>query len=154
MSIASSSTRFLILSACAAALAGCASAPLSYLESEPYFKANYRRYPVTIVSIDGDFSLQRTRPVFAGQHTLVVEAAPVAGFRVARQEAIAFKAQPCTRYYLAAERETSLSQEWKLVVDHTEPVAGCNRAEEIAKSQREGIPLGDIVQSVSNTASK
>jgi hypothetical protein len=127
-----------MLSACAA------SAPLSFLEGRPYHRTNPLRYPVRVISVDGDFSVQRSRPVYAGMHTLIVETAPVAGFRTAGQQAIPFKVQPCTRYYLAAERATSLSQDWQLVVDETGPVAGCNPEEEIAKSASERIPPGDV----------
>jgi hypothetical protein len=128
-------------------LAGCGTAPMSLLEGQPYHRTHLNRYPVNIVAVNGHFSTQHPRQVYAGVSTIVVEAAPVGGMRIAKQQALAFKVLPCTRYYLAAERETSLSQDWKLVVDHTEPIGGCNPLEEIEKSKRDGIPLADIVQS-------
>ncbi|MBL8518612.1 MAG: hypothetical protein JNM76_16735 [Betaproteobacteria bacterium] len=136
---------------CLLMLTACGTAPMSLLEGEPYHRTHLNRYPVNIVAVNGKFSTQHPRQVYAGVSTIIVEAAPVGGMRVAKQQALAFKAQPCTRYYLAAERETSLSQDWKLVVDHTEPVGGCNPDEEIEKSKREGIPLADIVKSKSAT---
>ncbi len=127
------------------ALAGCAAAPMSLLDGTPYHRTYLNRYPVQIVAVNGDFTLERPKRVYAGVNTLVVETAPVGGIRIARQQAVAFKVQPCTRYYLAAERATSLSQDWTLVIDHVESVAGCNQEEELAKSRKEGIPLADII---------
>lgn len=128
-------------------LTACGTAPMSLLEGQPYHRTHLNRYPVNIVAVNGHYSTQRPRQVYAGVSTIIVEAAPVGGMRLPKQQALAFKVMPCTRYYLAAERETSLSQDWKLVVDHTESIAGCDPREEIEKSKREGIPLADIVQS-------
>jgi len=130
---------------CSFILAGCAAAPMSLLDGTPYHRTHLNRYPVRIVAVNGDFTLEQPKRVYAGVNSLVVEAAPVGGIKVARQQAVAFKVQPCTRYYLAAERETSLSQDWKLVIDHAEAIATCNPEEEIAKSRKEGIPLADII---------
>jgi len=136
---------------CTSLLVGCGTAPMSLLEGQHYHRTHLNRYPVTIVAVNGHFSTQYPRQVYAGVSTIIVDAVPAGGRRVAKEKAVAFKVQPCTRYYLAAELENSLSQDWKLVVDHTEPIGACNPQEEIEKSKREGIPLADIVQSKSAT---
>lgn len=128
-------------------LAGCGTAPMSVLENHPFHRTHMHREPVTIVSVNGDFALESSRRVYPGVNTLVVEARPVGGMRLPRQQSMAFNVEPCTRYYLAAERETSLSRDWKLVVDRKEEVAGCSPEEELAKAKREGIPQGRIASS-------
>jgi hypothetical protein len=135
-------------------LSGCASAPMSLLDGTPYHRTHLNRYPVRIVAVNGDFTLEQPKRVYAGVNSLVLEAEPVGGVKTARQQAVAFKVSPCTRYYLAAERETSLSQNWKLVIDHVEPIAMCNRDEEVAKSRKEGIPLADIIETDKSSPAK
>jgi hypothetical protein len=118
---------------CLASFAGCASAPLSYVDGYLYHSAVLNRYPVRIISIDGDFSLQNPRQVSPGPHTFIIEAQPVAGFRVPVQKAFALNIKPCTRYYLAADRDSPLTQDWTLAIDYEEPVAGCDPVKELAK---------------------
>jgi hypothetical protein len=36
-----------------------------------------------------------------------------------------FKVEKCVRYWLAAQRATSLTPDFELVIDHAEPVPGC-----------------------------
>jgi hypothetical protein len=122
---------------CLAALAGCASAPLSFVDGRLYHQATRNRYPVRIISIDGDFSLQNPRQLSPGQHQLVIEARPVAGFHVPVQKPYVLDIKPCTRYYLAADRDSPLSQDWNLVIDYEEPVGGCDPAKELAKAGSE-----------------
>jgi hypothetical protein len=132
---------------CAALLAGCGTAPLSVLENRPFHRTHLHREPLTIVSVNGQYSPERTRLVFPGMNTLVLEARPVGGMSIPKQQTVSFEVEPCTKYYLAAERENSLSQKWTLVVDRKESVAGCSPEEELAKAKREGIPPGRIASS-------
>jgi hypothetical protein len=122
---------------CLASFAGCGTAPLSYVDGNRYHRALLNRYPVRIISIDGDFSLQNPRQLSPGAHTLIIEARPVAGFRLPVQKAFALNIKPCTRYYLAADRDSPLTQDWSLAIDYDEPVAGCDPAKELAKAGRE-----------------
>ncbi len=125
-------------------MSACGTAPLSVLENHPFHKTDFHREPLTIVAVNGEYSPERRRLVYPGLNTLVLEARPVGGMRLPHQQTVAFDVEPCTRYYLAAERETSLSRNWKLVVDRKESVAGCSKEEELAKARREGIPPGRI----------
>jgi len=123
---------------CLAVLAGCGSAPLSFVDGSLYHHQTTRnRYPVRIISIDRDFSLQNPRQLSPGPHRLVIEARPVAGFRVPMQKSYVLNIEPCTRYYLAADRDTPLTQDWNLAIDYEEPVSGCDPAKELAKAGSE-----------------
>lgn len=128
-------------------LSACGTAPLSVLENHPFHKTDFHREPLTIVAVNGEYSPERRRLVYPGLNTLILEARPVGGMRLPHQQTVAFEVEPCTRYYLAAERETSLSRDWKLVVDRKEEVAGCSPEEELAKAKREGVPPGRIASS-------
>lgn len=125
-------------------LSACGTAPLSVLENHPFHKTDFHREPLTIVAVNGHYTVERAPLVYPGVNTLILEARPVGGMRLPNQQTVAFEVEPCTRYYLAAERETSLSRDWKLVVDRKESVAGCSKEEELAKAKREGIPPGRI----------
>ena len=64
---------FAAIALATAALPGCSTAPLSYLEAGPLSRVDPNLYPVTIISIDGgDFSVQKSRPVPPGPHSIVV----------------------------------------------------------------------------------
>lgn len=108
-------------------VAACASTPLSILDGNLYYRTSLHRTPVRIISIDGDFSRQNPRYIEPGEHSLVVEAPPVAGFRVATQKAVQFKVEPCRRYYLGAQHPSAFSQNWELVIDYEEDMAGCDK---------------------------
>jgi hypothetical protein len=68
-------------------------------------------------------------------HSVVVIAAPGRGARDVGQQAFPFKVEPCTRYYIAAKREGAMSANWSLFVQETEPVAGCDPAQEWEKAK-------------------
>jgi hypothetical protein len=123
--------------AAAAALCACGSAPLSYLDGNlrPSSRLEFHVYPVRVISIDGDFSRQNPRNIAPGMHTLVVVAAPGRGARDVGQQAFPFKVEACTRYYIAAKREGAMSANWSLFVQETEPVAGCDPAQEWEKAK-------------------
>jgi hypothetical protein len=135
---------------CLASFAGCGTAPLSYVDGNLYHRALLNRYPARIISIDGDFSLQNPRQVSPGPHTFIIEAQPVAGFRGPVQKALALNFKPYTRYYLAADRGSPLTQDWSLAIDYEEPVAGCDPAKELTKTHAEvGIPVQPVKDALS-----
>lgn len=90
-------------------------------------------YPVRVVSVDGSIQFHNPVQVAQGSHWLVLEAAPSASARRTVQRSFVFATAPCTRYYLAASRESPVAAEWELVVALKETVSGCNAEEELKK---------------------
>ncbi|MBV8657912.1 MAG: hypothetical protein JO142_08850 [Burkholderiales bacterium] len=111
------------------ALTGCATNPVgtSLIDgSRKYDRADFHLYQVRVLAIDGDYSVDRN-PVRAapGEHELLVATAPVAGFHDEPTKKVKFKVEPCKWYYIAARREERLSQDFELVTQEVEPLAGC-----------------------------
>lgn len=126
-----------------ATLAGCSTAPLSFLnDRQVYHRTVLNRYPVRVVAIDGTYTAFRPVPIAPGTHVLTIDAFPVAGFSQPVQKRYPMTIEPCTRYYIAAQRQTALSQDWELVVEQTWPVAGCDpqREREKASAALSGVP--------------
>lgn len=146
--------RWPVIALAVATLAGCASTPLSYVyDNQVYYRAIRDRYPVFILAVDGSSPAYRPVPVTPGEHVMRLDAAAVGGFseRVTKNYPITI--EPCTRYYIAAQRQTALSQDWELVVERTFPVGGCDADAERAKAKTAAIsglplPASSIVQSV------
>jgi hypothetical protein len=109
-----------------ATLAGCAHNWDSVIDGRVYTRTNLYRYPVRIVSVDGEYSTLEPRRVSAGEHRLVVDAAPVAGFHLPDRREFTFRTEKCVKYWLVAQRASALSHDFELVIDHAEPVPGCN----------------------------
>ena len=83
-------------------------------------------YPVHIVAVDGGFQNSHDARIEAGVHTLILQSRKPTIFRVREQKAVGFKAEPCTRYYLAARHQTRLTEQWELVIRRQEPIGGCD----------------------------
>ena len=118
-------------------LAGCASAPLSFVEGMPQTQADPSLYPVRVVSIDGSLQFSKSSTpiqLSPGPRWMVLEAAPSQSARRVVQKAFVFKVEPCTRYVFAARRASPMDSDWSLVVDRTEPVSRCNVEEELQKA--------------------
>ena len=141
-----------------ATLAACTSAPLSYLnDRQVYYKTVLNRYPVRVVSIDGSYQTFNPVPIAPGEHLLTLDAAPVAGFSQPTQKQYPLTIAPCTRYYIAAQRTSPLTQDWNLVVEETWPVAGCDPAKEIEKAKIAGLPgatTSSVIESRPDVASR
>jgi hypothetical protein len=120
-----SATRAVVVLTAAAAMTGCAHQWESLIDGNLYTRAHINRYPVAIVAVDGEYSTINPRRVDAGEHRLTVDAPPVAGFREPVRREFTFKVEKCVRYWLAAQRASSLTQDFELVIDHAEPIAGC-----------------------------
>jgi len=121
--------RYAVLAAVAALLAGCATNPVgtSLLDgSRQYDRTDFHLYKVRVLAIDDEFTVDRN-PVRAapGEHVLLVATAPVAGFHEEPTKKVKFKVEPCKWYYLAARREERLSQDFELVTQEVESLAGC-----------------------------
>ena len=119
-------------------LAGCASAPLSFIDAAPTPKADSSYYPVRVVSVDNSLQFGGFgKPVqlAPGPHRLVLEAAPAASARGSVQKTVYLKIEPCRRHLLAARRASPLQADWTLVEMPTEPVGHCDVQDEMKKAQ-------------------
>lgn len=112
----------------AAALAGCATYPenVSQLYGERYYRANTRTFPTSITAIDGQSTMLHSRPVpiVPGQHVIRLVTAPAAGFALPEERELNLNVEPCKRYYIVAERDNRLLQDWRPVVDYVENTRG------------------------------
>ncbi|MCS6996958.1 MAG: hypothetical protein NZ533_08425 [Casimicrobiaceae bacterium] len=109
----------------ASSVVGCAHQWEAVLDGNVYTRTHINRYPVAITAVDGVYSLHNPRYVDAGFRRLTVEAPPVAGMREPVRKEFDFHVKRCVRYWLAAQRRSSLSPDFELVIDHAEPVPGC-----------------------------
>lgn len=109
----------------AVTLAGCAHQWETVLDGRLYTRTHLHRYPVSIVAVDGDYSTLSPRRVDAGEHVLTIDAPPATGKYLPDRKEFRFKTQKCVRYWLAAQRPSAYSRDFDLVVDHAEPVPGC-----------------------------
>jgi hypothetical protein len=110
----------------AALLAGCAT-PYSQLYGKRYYRAPIDTYPLTIVSVDGEYFLREPARIDPGTRRITVQGPPTVAQTRGRQQTITLDVKPCTRYYLVAVRTTQLTSEYTVKVDYEEPVAGCAR---------------------------
>ena len=118
---------FIAGSAVVTLLNGCASDNyhFSQVVGDRYFKTNIDTYPVEIASVDGRYYLGRA-PVLVdpGVRQIVVQGpATVVDLRLTRE--IALDVQPCTRYYLVAQKANPLDNDFAVRVDFEQPIAGC-----------------------------
>jgi hypothetical protein len=123
-----------LLALSALALGGCQTAPLSFLDGKPLTRIDTSLYAVTVVSVDGTIQFHNPVQVAPGLRRLTLEAAPASGARRSVQKAVDFKVEPCTWYYLAAQRSSPMAADWTLVVDSKETVAGCKPELELSKA--------------------
>lgn len=127
-----------IAAAAAVVLAGCASGPLSFIEGVPLTRTDSSLYPVRIVAVDGSMHFDGpSEPVqlSPGPRHVVLEAAPSRSARKTVLKSFILQIEPCRRYYLAAQRQSSMDADWTLVEDRKEVVAGCDEAEELRKAE-------------------
>jgi hypothetical protein len=66
---------------------------------------------------------------------LTLAAPPVGPTYLDIEKKYTLEIAPCTRYYVAGDRVNPLQRDWSLVIEMTEPVAGCDPAEELRKAQ-------------------
>ena len=94
-----------------------------------------QRYNVTIVNrrpaiIDrvdneGAFPDPRLIKVSPGEHRLVVQG-PAPGWPGGPPlHVMMLNAEPCKRYYINAQFESTIQTQWQPVIDYVEPIAGC-----------------------------
>jgi hypothetical protein len=127
-------TSRLLAPICVLVLSGCASAPLSYIEGVPQTRSDSTLYPVRVISVDGNIQFgNKPVQVSPGPRWMVFEAATGQGNRTV-QKSFVLKVEPCSRYFFAAKKSSSLASDWSLIVDKKEEVAGCNVEEELKKA--------------------
>jgi hypothetical protein len=118
----------LIMALFAAALAGCATYPenVSHLYGERYYQANPRSFATVITAIDGQPTMLHSVPVpiEPGPHLIRLVTAPAAGFTLPEARELKLDVEPCKRYYIVAERDNRLLQDWRPVIEHVEYAGG------------------------------
>ena len=111
----------------AALLGGCAT-PYHYsqLVGTRYFKVPINTYPVAVVQVDGE-STPLTGPVLVepGLRRVVLEASSGLPGGLGSQQVLELRVEPCTRYYLVAEKLARFVDRFTPRIDHQEPVPGC-----------------------------
>ncbi|MGL4233085.1 MAG: hypothetical protein ACRCWJ_17090 [Casimicrobium sp.] len=117
--------KLLLAVTAATSMSGCAHQWESLLDGNLHTRASMNRYPVSIVAVDGEYSTINPRRVDAGERRLTIDAPPIPNFREPVRKEFTFKVEKCVRYWLAAQRATALTQDFELVIDHAEPIAGC-----------------------------
>ena len=119
-----------IMALFAAALSGCAAIPenASYLYGERYFRANIHTFAPVITAVDGRSTMPHSVPVPVepGQHVIQLVTAPAAGFRIPETRELQLNVEPCKRYYIVAERDNRLQQNWRPVIEHVDDAGGKN----------------------------
>ena len=111
--------------------AGCATYPdnASYLYGERYYRANSHTFSTRITAIDGRSTMLTSKsvPIEPGEHVVTLVTAPVAGLTRPEYRELRLAVEPCRRYYIVAERDNRLLQDWRPVIDHVEHAgsAGC-----------------------------
>ncbi|MBB5205280.1 hypothetical protein HNQ51_002599 [Inhella inkyongensis] len=126
------------------ALTGClATAPQSLLSGIPETRADAQLSPVRILEVDGRSQFEMGLiDIQVEPGIRVLRLASAAGGRagVVREQNVAFRVEPCTRYALAARRETSMQRDWELVIDRQERVRGCQPDAELQKATKAAQP--------------
>jgi hypothetical protein len=89
-----------------------------------YSKAKMHRLPAIIKSIDGQDTTFRVVKMDPGERTIVVQSPQRKGFHGSDQT-LKLTIEPCKRYYINAQFESSVGPDWQAVVDYVEPIAGC-----------------------------
>jgi hypothetical protein len=133
--------RFAAAGVALALVAACGTAPLSSLDGRPPHVLPPEHYPVHILSVDGMLQFNQPIQVAPGPRFIVAEALGGRSARGALQKSFVFKVEPCTHYYFAAARKSPMDADWDLVVQHRDPVAGCNPEDEVKKAKAAGLPV-------------
>ena len=145
MLISSRSLQIAAALAAACTLAACASSEdyhYSQLSGARYHKVPIDTYPVSIVRIDGQNSLNgqlarvrtETRDgyprtyalVDPGTHQVTVQGPPGGAGGVGETRTVPLEIAPCTRYYLVAVKSNALASDFTVRVDYQEPVSVCS----------------------------
>lgn len=109
-----------------AALAGCSSEPLSYLDGPRFSRAEINTFDTLIVSVDGkSYPMNYKIPVTAGWHHIVFQTRPADGFAFSPDRALDVEIQPCTEYWFEAKKLNRLQQDFQPRVNYWIHIPGC-----------------------------
>jgi hypothetical protein len=110
-----------------AGLAACSTAePFSYLDGERWTRVELDTYDTLILAVDGkSYGYNSRIRVDPGEHHIVFQTRPAAGFTFSPRKELVLNVEPCTRYYFEAKRMNALQQDFEPRVNYREPIAGC-----------------------------
>lgn len=133
-------TGILMLSAVSATLlAACATGSSPYSEPYALFEADPRSdvrdtRPAVPMKIDGTLvRIGERYPVAPGVRQVEVSIPGARAMSDSERQTLAIDAKPCVRYYLTAKRSTRTSDDWRAMVEYTEPIGECAAKFGIAK---------------------
>ncbi len=109
-------------------LSACATTqPFAQLDGYRWNKTGLDTFDVTIISVDGEHYIQRGSPIMIapGQHKIVVQGPPTAGFRYGEQRTLDLNVEPCMRYWLEARKQNALQQDFTPAVNYSDRISGC-----------------------------
>lgn len=118
-------------------LAACTPSHESILTGYPYLPpTEINRFPVQIVAVDGSSRLDNKYRVEPGKHVLTLSSLQSLKRNVyVRQKTVEFNVEPCKYYYLAAQHENRILDQWEMVVDYVETIPGCKYPPDKATAQ-------------------
>jgi hypothetical protein len=96
----------------------------SELSGERYSKVAKHTLPAIIKSVDGRHYTDKVVKIEPGARRVVVQSPTRKGFK-GSDEVMELTIEPCVRYYINAEFESSVGAAWKPVIASKERVAGC-----------------------------
>ncbi|HZZ91649.1 MAG TPA: hypothetical protein VFE23_03750 [Usitatibacter sp.] len=108
------------------ACAGPYDQPWSIITTDRAASPDFRLRPVIVNRVDdrnADTGLNQA-VVQPGSHQVTVDLPPRKGFP-ATQRTFELTTEPCTRYYVAAELDSTVGQQWKPVVRSRERIGEC-----------------------------
>jgi hypothetical protein len=116
-----------LLVAATAAFAGPYDQPWSIITSDRTRSSDYKLRPVIVNRVDDvNADTQLNQSVVApGSHQVTIDLPARQGFKTATQHTFELTTEPCTRYYVAAELETTVGQQWTPVVRSKERIGEC-----------------------------
>ena len=114
------------LLAAAPAFAGPYDQAYSILTTDSARSADPNLRPVFVNRVDGETVMSDNKAVVApGKRKVTVDLPPRKGFKQPTQHTFDLDVKPCTRYYLAARLDSSVTQSWVPVVRSSEPIGEC-----------------------------
>ena len=126
-----------------ALIAGCGTAPLSFIADAPPMKLlPTNHYPVRVVAVDDTSYLHMPVQLSPGERTLLLETYPRPGWTFTIQRSFKFAVEPCTRYEFVAVSKSPMDKNWDLLVHRKEAVSACNPEEEIRKVAKASAVVG------------
>ena len=109
----------------AIANAGPYDQPYSIITTDVRRAADPLLLPVIVNRVDGENSKRGQNVVAPGKRAVTVDLPPRKGFHQATQNTFDLEVKPCTRYYVAARLETTVTQNWTPVVRSEESIGEC-----------------------------